>query len=118
MREFATDIREKGYSIDDLKFSPEWQEARALYFLYCNGFEDALYESRAILAAAVRADKSAWVGDVVLHAWYEYADDALVTRINEEVAESNALARRRRGEYTREEVDAAINEGMNAGVEP
>jgi len=84
VREFATDIREKGYGIADLKFSPEWQEARALYFLYCNGFEDALYEGRAILAAAVRADKSAWVGDVVLHAWYEYADDGIEKMIAQE----------------------------------
>ena len=71
----------------ELTDGPEWRQLRALYLHYCNGVEDALYDKTAVLAAAIRDGKAAWVGDIVLDAWNSYADAALIERVEAKAAE-------------------------------
>jgi len=85
----ANDIREGCGTIKDAKTWPEWNQLRALYLHYCGGVEDALFDEKgvktALLAAAIRAQKAAPIGDLVLEAWNEYADKALERWVMEEV---------------------------------
>lgn len=101
VRELAEALR-AGWTLAEVESDPDWIKARALYFQYCGGCEDALYEKTAFLAAAVRKNDPHWFGQIALDAWNEYADKALVKRVNEKVQELN-------------EDDAAVRQAESVG---
>jgi hypothetical protein len=84
VRELADALR-GGWTMDDAKADADWLKLRALYMHYCGGVEDAFYEKTPALAAAVRKNDPHWFGQIALEAWNEYADAALVTRVEDEV---------------------------------
>jgi hypothetical protein len=87
VREFATDVRTGGWTLDQLMREPDWCALRATYLLYCAGIEDALYQRAGLLAAATRKNDPHWFGQIALEAWNEYADERLVKLVRAKVEE-------------------------------
>lgn len=76
-------IEGEGYGIDEMKTWPEWKRLRAIFFLHCGGFEDAMHPRRGQIAALISgpADE-AELGRVVMQAWTEYADSYLEEKVS------------------------------------
>lgn len=94
IREIADNA--EGFEIHEIKRWNEWRALRALWFRYCNGFEDAYFDAMSQLAVAIRDNDSAWLGSVLLTAWNEYADKPLEAKLRErlqEMAEDAAAVR-------------------------
>lgn len=80
-------IDSEGFDLADIKKWGEWRALRALYYRYCNGFEDADFDVMSEVAVAIRDGNAAKLGAILLDAWNVYADRALEKRLAAKIEE-------------------------------